>query len=414
VKHSSLQKQFYHRHTKEIVRHQCSLRNINLFVSFDSSSPSSDQQQRENGEADFIYRRFLPISSNNSVYSQYSESLSDSGGVETSTSFSNQKWHKLTISSFHSLLLCDVVENKLRFLISDLPNSLSPSFPSPFPSSFNSSTIHLQISISQYFLLLSLYFDNFFEEPQFSHQHAGESSRTHGVLPNDLTGNETTNERPLSPYPPYGTTEYMDYIRNNSFDFEIHLVRSEIIIDFMMNSCSHTDTTMSAPTIPSLTFLTFDPQSCSLEDEERDVVPFASLQIKWLSFHSFHGEIATQIAFGIGDLLLTDTRSLDRSHGVHTLRLSQSASDGILHHGYANFNYGTLQPTCSLLSAETTDLPLQGVQELLCPYRALDKGIHPYNSLDNPTPCPDNSSALRYAIQLRYFIADNPTRESTQ
>jgi hypothetical protein len=39
------------------------------------------------------------------------------------------------------------------------------------------------------------------------------------------------------------------------------------------------------------------------------------------------------------------------------------------------------------------------VQELLCPYHALDKGIHPYNSLDNPTPCPDNSSALRYAIR---------------
>jgi hypothetical protein len=38
------------------------------------------------------------------------------------------------------------------------------------------------------------------------------------------------------------------------------------------------------------------------------------------------------------------------------------------------------------------------VQELLRPYRALDKGIHPYNSLDNPT---DNSSALRYAIRAK-------------
>lgn len=273
------------------------------------------------------------------------------------TSFSNQKWQKLSICSFHSLFLCDVVDQKLRLLITDLPNTSSF-------NSFNSSTVHLQISISEYFLLLSLYFDNFFEESQFPHPPSGgqgegsdsTSPMTPSDQPNDVR-RSGKDRRPLSAYPPYGTKEYIEYIRSSSFDFEIHLVRSEIIIDFMMSS------THTSALIPSLIFLTLDPQSCLVEEdaEESAMIPFASLQIKWLSLHSFHGKIAHQIAFGIGDLLLTDTRSMDRSHGVHTIRLSQSSPTGTLHHGSANFNYGTHQSTSSLLSSETTYLPLQGV-----------------------------------------------------
>jgi hypothetical protein len=40
------------------------------------------------------------------------------------------------------------------------------------------------------------------------------------------------------------------------------------------------------------------------------------------------------------------------------------------------------------------------VQDLCRPCHARGKGIHPFKSLDNPTPRPDNTSAWRYAIRL--------------
>lgn len=331
-KHSSIHKHLSH-FREQFVRHQLSFQSINLYISFYSPSFSSSDYDSTQ-EADFLYRKFLPISPKNSVYSQ----LSMCG---TSTSLSIQKWQKLSISPFHAFFLGDVVDKKIRVLISDLPNV-------SLPTSFKPSTVHIQISISEYFLLLSLYYDNFSEESQFSSPDDGDSPRQ-PYHPNG-PGNNQTRDRPFTAYPSYGTREYIDYIRNSSFDFEIHLVRSEIVVNFMMNSINS-----SASLIPSLIFLTIDPQSY-VED---DFTPFASLQIKWLSFHSFHGKIANQIAFGIGDLLLTDTRSIDRSHGVHTIRLSQPSP--ILHHGHAYFNYGTQQSTSSLLSLETTYLPLQVV-----------------------------------------------------
>jgi hypothetical protein len=62
---------------------------------------------------------------------------------------------------------------------------------------------------------------------------------------------------------------------------------------------------------------------------------------------------------------------------------------GTVHYYVVPVNYNV-----KLTSSPTKLFASVVVQELFCPFYARDKGIHPYKSVDNPAPRPDNTSAL--------------------
>jgi hypothetical protein len=316
IKHSALHKLYNAREEDTIIRHEFSLENISLFVSLETLEHTQGNEE----SCDTIYRRYLPISSESSVYSEVRDYMN-------SATYSAQQWKQVSIRPFDCLALCDIVDNKLRLLFSDLP----------YPSS-----LHLNLSLAEYYLLLSLYYENSFEEPQFPFVQdpigLSSSSSSSGIAISLL-----------GPYPTYGTKEYLEYLRGCSYQTEIHAVRGEILLDLTMSPDTFGDK------IPSFSFLSED----LLSDTD---LPFANIHLKWLSCHCLIGEIAKQAAFGIGELILTDVRSLDRAHGAHTIRLSQNIDHDqhSLSHGFADFDYG-LQLTSTLLSSEATLLPFQGV-----------------------------------------------------
>lgn len=299
LKHSSLHKLYQIQDDNLITRHQFFLKNINFYASVSSDDDGDD----------YVYRIFLPVSSNSPVYSEFID--------QKTSKFSSQRWRKVTVMPFSSIFVADKVGNVMRYLLTD----------HDMPS-----RIHMNISLVEYYLLLSIYYDNLFEEPQFSNNNAS-----------NLDG----KSHQTSLYPAYGTSDYLEYIRNLEYLSNLHFVRGDVILDFMMNS------NFSVDDIPSLQYLSED------KDNNSQSIAFCSIQLKWISLSSQLGSLSNRAAFGIGEILLTDMRPVDRSHGSHTIRLSQDESNLPIY-GYCDYTYG-LQSLSSLLSPEVSDLPLQGM-----------------------------------------------------
>jgi hypothetical protein len=295
---------------------------VKLFASLsgplDVNCPAVDPLQ-------LSHRRFVEICNGSPVYSVVEESK---------THFmSAQSWCQLSVESADVLAVCDVVDGKVRILITE---SVQPS------------TVHLKISIAHFYLLLSTVVDNGCEEVAFvSHSNVPSTqSRTRMHIRNILQHNHMPHvNRFKGVYPEYGTPDYVEYIRGSLNVIELVLVRSAVQVECtMQNDCFAAD-------IPSMVHIARVSGDISCSDD----VPFASISLKWVSATCNLGTDIRQVAIGVGDVVIADMRDPNCVREVVSMSLPRES----LFHGYGDLDYGLKHLISELCCGESLDIPLK-------------------------------------------------------
>lgn len=296
------------------------LSGVKLFSSLsgplDLNGPSVDPLQLH-------HRRFVSISHGTPVYSVMEESGQHS--------LSEQTWCQLSVTPTDMLAVCDFVDGKVRILISE---------------SIERSAINLKLSISQYFLLLSIVLDNGCEETAFAGRDIHQTSLSEGMRINMIrNGLKVNGNRFRGVFPEYGSTDFCEHIRSSSSSFELTVVRSDIQLECSMHADGFACAIPSSAHLPKASG-----NQCGAETNS-----FAVISLKWVCSSCYFGTETRQIGIGIGDISIVDLRDPTSSRKIVSMALPSQS----LYHGYDDLDYGLKHLISELCCGESLDIPIK-------------------------------------------------------
>ena len=153
----------------------------------------------------------------------------------------HMQWRRTLAEPANLLVLCDLSDVATRLVIGDWRGA---------PAASPRHTLHGDFSMAEIYLVLSVWFDNVFEEQAFfptlvaeaaahtstrsdqpSVAHPNHASR----VPFEAQGAPKPNVAPPEPLPPYGSVAYIDGLRKEAPTFELLLVRAAIVVDCSMD-----------------------------------------------------------------------------------------------------------------------------------------------------------------------------------
>jgi len=241
------------------------------FLQHARMSTNASKNARFDGE-----RRFLEVVPDRPVYSIHSE--------KKPTSLSSMKWRQLTRSPVSGLVLIDSSLDKTRVLVSE-------------PEDFN--CFDVEMSMAEFYLVLSVYFDNFFEDayPQFI------SARKASPV--------ATNRMALENWAEYGTEAFCRFVRTTFCSWEFYLARSLARLRVGMEEAGHFPGDIFSLIYlgPTSSQRPQQAQNFAEWSEWKHVVhPFASILLLRSTLHMMGGGEVLQIAVGSGGVQLRDTR----------------------------------------------------------------------------------------------------------
>jgi hypothetical protein len=328
---------------------------------FSSISGPYEVQGHQINPIQTSHRRFQSIHENKPVYSIITS--------KRLTSWSQQCWKRLSVCSSNILLVVEMTSLTMRTLISETHK----------PSSIN-----FQLSMSDLYLLMSIYYDNLNEMSHICAEAAGAAGTAGGGVG---TNHDSSNEHPPSPShhqfvepPEYGTEEFCQYVHSILSTTDVLIVRSDLQLNC---SLDHPDNSYFSRNIPNFNYL-FEPplpppppgESFSYPDVLE--FPFATIRLQWLVISCRMNLDVLQVAIGAAEGEVTDRR---RSHheinGKQFLKFyprSSSEFNGkrqrIFDHGFANFDFGLKDSPQSIRTPAATGagVPARNIQPFQITY----------------------------------------------
>jgi hypothetical protein len=275
---------------------------------FSSMNGSYDPKGMKLNHIQTSHRRFQPIQVNKPVYSILSSNRINS--------WSKQCWKRISFSPSNILLLIEMTSTKMRILVTETEIS---------------SSLHLQLSMSDLYLLMSIYYDNMNENSEIC----------------TLSKNETTsNSNPVEQTEPpeYGTEQFCAYVRSIVSTTDILVVRSDIHLDCSMDNPSNG---YFSHDIPALKYLFESNSNPIVFPDDIEEFPFATIRLQWVAILCQMNKDVLQVGIGASEGEVTDTRNLNHLFGHEFLKFfPRSISDfngqrrRIFDHGFPDLDFG--------------------------------------------------------------------------
>jgi hypothetical protein len=317
-------------------RHCAALRDLDLFCSV--AGPASTQSPPVRPHYD-EHRRLVELRAGRPVYSIVHHK-------RAAPRWSSQLWNKVSATSVNVGLVLDHPKDAMRVLLCE---TSAPS------------VLHLKVSMAEFYLLQSIYFDNmqetgaFFLDAEMKRKLSVNRDSIIDELEASPGGRQPqveANAKSYSvPFPEYGTLEFWVHMRRSIPNFEFMVVRSKVCVECAM------DTNYFPHEITSLQYLAtkkFPYSQFDVTGNRR--IPFASLELKCVSLHVMSSDQVMQVALGSAGLTVKDLRGplVNCAPTIFDLSPSELAC---MNHGYADFDYGLKEGPYSLNNA--MDIPVK-------------------------------------------------------
>ena len=333
----------------QIKRYCVKLEGVDIFCSVANSAsiqlPSVKPYYKE-------HKHFVEIRAGRPVYSIVHNDKS-------SSTWSAQMWNKVTKVKNNIGIVIDFPKNSMRILVCEtqIPSSLS-----------------LKISMGEFYLLQSVYFDNLQEKGAFfinddlkRKLNVNRESITRSISPLQQKESTEKTSKTSIPFPDYGTSDYWVHVRRSIPNMEFLLVRSKICLECDM------DTNYFLHEIQSLQYLSSENfPSSQFDNSSNRRIPFASVEISWVSLHVQSNDTIMQVALGSSGLRIRDIRG---SH-VNFAPIICDISRGIdekTYHGYADFDFGLKESQYCL--SNTMDIPVKVSYFNACNWKTINIGL---------------------------------------
>jgi hypothetical protein len=306
-----------------------------------------------------FHRRFQSIQENKPVYSIISS--------KRLNSWSKQCWKRISVCSSNILLLVEMTSLTMRVLISE----------TEIPSSIN-----FQLSMSDLYLLMSIYYDNLNEMSDICSTSAATAAKGSTATPTATSTPGDSPKHQFAEHPEYGTEEFCEYVHTILSTTDILIVRSDLQLNCSMDNPNNS---YFLRTVPNFNYLFDSPLSCChdldlLQARGESDYQFATIRLQWLVISCRMNLDVLQVAIGASEGEVLDTRSIhEGANGKQILKFyprSSSEYSGqrrrIFDHGYANFDFGLKDSPQSIRMRSPGMIPFQityfsvGYQWSLC------------------------------------------------
>ncbi len=302
-------------------------------------------------------------------------------GSSAQSATMQMKWRQVSLMPFDLALVLDLDRNEvMRTLISDT-ECYTP--------------IALKATMGEFYMLMSVYFDNICELPQFFPPPASISGE--GATASAASAASATaagESAPRTPLPEYGTPAYLEYLRNRSGLSEggFLMVCSKLSLDLSMDLNYFPNNLHSLPYLlrnnsnKELVELISASLNCHNKTERQSKWSYQSLPIlnialeRWVVQSMFDGEV-TQTGVGAFSVAISDLRSpaqtcqplliqasaplLDTMESDENFAEGDGKAEGMSSarkefYGYIDFDFGLYHnPSCVKSGEPVTDIPFQ-------------------------------------------------------
>ena len=309
-----------------VSRYIVEMEGVELYCSLDG--PLCVQTQHANHMQE-NFRRFGDIQNDLPVYSIIHNKRAQS-------QWSSQRWSLVTMVPMNLLVIVDYEGEAMRMLFSETANI---------------TTVHLKLSMAQFYLLMSVYYDNMNEKDEFTGPVKSVRSDSGDEFPNQ--------EAYFSQHPEYGTSSFCNYVRQAVSTTDLVVVRSDIFFECEMDCKEYFPREMY-----SFRHV-YGPKPAEDRGSYRwETYPFATIRLMWATMQVSFSKDVMQIALGVSEVGIADTRSNNPKYGAHVMKVIPPALTDdrgqrteAFKHGYADFDYGLKEGPNSIRCP--IDLPLK-------------------------------------------------------
>lgn len=277
-----------------VSRYSIQLSNVNAFMTIQRSHTMIHQVI-----PDTFY--FAEVEDNRQVYHIKRSYRHLKGNPVNGHQNHHQHWKKISMKSFGVLLVFDNTKTQSRLLITDIDSSI------------DNMCLHADLSMGEFYALLSsVWFDNFFEQPQ-QFQSSSQYPSTAPSNANNNQSHETATDNSFLSWPRYGTKEYWEKLRHRSNYFVLSIVRNQMKFDCSM------ETNYFIKDPPSLQYLS--PLHHLHRSKESEVLPIASMYASGVVLQLLINDESVQLAVGAGSMNVIDIRNPSKSCEVQALNI---------------------------------------------------------------------------------------------
>ena len=217
------------------------------------------------------------------------------------------------------LVVCDLTHEQTRVLIGDTLGHNSKAV---------QPIMHLNVSLGEACLMMSVWYDNMFEEESFfafetkqTNKNAPPSGvsphkpsvhKSHSNAPSLSTSTSIPSPPPPQPYsiPSYGSVAYIDQLRNEASTWEVVVVRAMLTIDHATNGNNQTNNNSRSRSNTMNAAGGGGGGGTSTPTWTRRALPIAQVALTNGVLHTRGNANTTQLAFSVGgSVTVLDTRS---------------------------------------------------------------------------------------------------------